>query len=474
MAKENQSKLPPQNEDVEKSLLGCLMIDPNAIIKIADNLDEKDFYKKKNKEIYSVISELFNQGEAIDFLTVTNRLKEKNQLEAIGGRSYLTEVVNSVPTAGNVETYAKIVRRKGVLRDLIEASQIIGSIAYKEEDQDTDIILDEAEKTIFDIAQRSLKQRFYKVDEGLSEAQERLEKLSRNDGTMRGVATGFNALDNKLAGLQKSDLVVLAARPSMGKSSLALNIAMNAAMKAGAPVGIFSLEMGKDQLIDRFISTQSRVDLWKLRTGRLNKDERGRVQEAMKDLTNIPIYMDDTSGINVLQMKAMARRLQSQSGLGLIIVDYLQLINPRNANLSMVQQMTEISKALKGMARELNIPVLALSQLSRAVEQRSPQIPRLSDLRETGAIEQDADVVLFIYREDRYNERTTRKGIADLIIAKHRNGPVGKAELYFDENRATFCNLDTAYQTDENVDLEYQPEVDNSGIVMNPELDEED
>jgi replicative DNA helicase len=263
----------------------------------------------------------------------------------------------------------------------------------------------------------------------------------------------------------------------MGKSSLALNIALNAAMNVGAPVGVFSLEMGKEQLIDRFISTQARVDLWKLRTGRLDKDERNRVQEAMGELADIPVYIDDTSGINVLQMKAMARRLQAQSGLGLIIVDYLQLINPRNSNQAMVQQMTEISRSLKCLARELEVPVLALSQLSRAVEQRTPQIPRLSDLRETGAIEQDADVVLFIYREDRYNERSTEKNIAKIIIAKHRNGPIGEAKLYFDENRATFCNLDDSYQTDENGPsdtTEYQTDADFAGgVIMNPEPEEE-
>jgi replicative DNA helicase len=347
MGNENNQKLPPQNEDVEKSLLGCLMIDPTAIIKVADNLDEKDFYQRKNKEIYSVISEFFDKGEAIDFLTVSNRLKEKGKQDMVGGRSYLTEIVNSVPTSGNVETYAKIVRRKGVLRDLIDASHSIGSIVHTREDEDTDIILDEAEKTIFDIAQRSLKQRFYSVKEGLGEAQARLERLSKSDGSIRGVSTGFTALDNKLAGLQKSDLVVLAARPSMGKSSLALNIALNAAMNVGAPVGVFSLEMGKEQLVDRFISTQARVDLWKLRTGRLDKEEGSRVQTAMGELSDVPIYIDDTSGINVLQMKAMARRLQAQNGLGLIIVDYLQLITPRNSSQAIVQQMTEISRALK-------------------------------------------------------------------------------------------------------------------------------
>lgn len=442
-------KLPPQSIEAEKSLLGCLLLDKNAIIRVADFLQPRDFYKKIHQEIYQVTIELFEKGEPIDLLSTSTRLKEKNLLEEIGGASYLTELINSVPTASHVLNYAKIVQRKRILRDLIEASQEIGAMGYNES-EDVDILLDQAEKRIFSIAQKSLTQDFLPVKAALEEAFERIDRLSKHQGAPRGVPTGFADLDNILAGLQKSDLIILASRPSLGKSAMALNFAANIAINEKLPVGIFSLEMSKDQVVDRLIAGLANVDLWRLRTGRLSSEgddnDFSRIQQALGILSEAPIYIDDAAVSNILQMRAMARRLQAEKGLGLIIVDYLQLMEPRNPAVNMVQQMTEVSRSLKALAREINVPVLALSQLSRAVEQRTPQIPRLSDLRETGALEQDADVVLFIHREDRYRPDTSRKNIADIIIAKHRNGPVGQVELYFDERRISFRNLEKEHQ----------------------------
>jgi len=444
-------KLPPQSIEAEKSLLGSLMLDKNAIIKIVDFLRPKDFYKKNHQEIYKAMLEIFEKGEPIDLLAVSTRLKEKKLLEEIGGNSYLTELINQVPTAAHILNYAKIVQRKRILRDLIEASQEIYQMGYDEK-EDVDILLDKAEQRIFSIAQRSLTQKFLPVKEVLEEAFERIDKLSKHETSLRGLPTGFIDLDNILAGLQKSDLIILASRPSMGKTTLALNFAANIAINEKVPVGIFSLEMSKDQIVDRLIASIANIDLWRLRTGRLSaegeENDFARIQHAMGILSNAPIYIDDAASANILQMRAMARRLQADKGLGLLVIDYLQLMEPLTPSASVVQQVSEISKGLKNLARELNVPVLALSQLSRAVEHRTPQIPRLADLRESGSLEQDADVVLFIYREDRYQPDTVRKNIADIIIAKHRNGPVGKAELYFDDQRVCFRNLEKEEQNE--------------------------
>ncbi len=449
----SKTKVPPQDIEAEKSVLGCLMLDKNSIIKVADLLKPDDFYQTKHQKIYQSALDLFKKNESIDLLAVSSRLKEKKQLEEIGGNAYLTELINFVPTAAHILNYAKIIRKKRILRDLIECSQEINELGYQEE-RDIDLVLDEAEQKIFKIAQRNLSQNFVLVKEALSEAFERIDKLSKHKGEVRGLPTGFRDLDNILSGLQKSDLIILASRPSMGKTSLALNIASHIAVNKKVPVGIFSLEMSNDQLIDRLIATYANIDLWKLRTGKLSEQGEEndflRIQNAMGILSEAPLYVDDAASVNTLQIRAMARRLQAESGLGLIIIDYLQLLQPLNTSASPVQQVTEISRSLKILARELNVPVLALSQLSRAVEQRIPQIPRLADLRESGSLEQDADVVLFIYREDRYREDTTRKNIADIIVAKHRNGPIGKAELYFDEQRATFRNLAKEEIPDEN------------------------
>ncbi len=453
MTQELTEKLPPQSIEAEKSLLGCLMLDKTAIIKVADFLTAKDFYKKNHQEIYEAIIDIFTKGEPIDLLSVSTRLKEKNLLEEVGGNSYLTELINLVPTASHVLNYAKIIQRKRILRDLIQASYDLSLMGYNES-EDINVLLDKAEKRIFSIAQKGLTQAFLPIKDGLSQAWERIDKLSQHQKGLRGLATGFTDLDNILAGLQKSDLIILASRPSLGKSALAINMAANIAILQKTPVGIFSLEMSKDQIIDRLIATQSGVDLWRLRTGRLsgdgNDNDFSRIQQAMGVLSEAPIYIDDAPSPTVLQMKAMCRRLQAEKGLGLVIIDYLQLMEPLKPDVSPVQQVSENSRALKALARELNIPVLVISQLSRAVEQRSPQIPRLADLRQSGTIEQDADVVMFIYREDRTtHEETTRKNIADIIIAKHRNGPVGKVELYFDERTVSFRNLEKGYYEEE-------------------------
>ncbi len=451
MTNELPEKLPPQSIEAEKSLLGCLMLDKNAILKVADFLGPKDFYRGIHQEIYQACQELFEKGEPIDLLSVSNHLKEKNLLDEIGGNSYLTELINSVPTASHVLNYAKIIHHKRILRDLIEASHEIGLLGYNET-EDPDSLLDQAEKRIFSIAQKSLTHEFIPVRETLEEAFERIDRLSKKEVGLRGLSTGFTDLDNILAGFQKSDLIILASRPTLGKSSLALNFAINIATSEKIPVGIFSLEMSRDQVVDRLISSISGVDLWRLRTGRLSDqgedNDFARIREALGILSEAPIYIDDAAGLTVLQMKAMCRRLQAERGLGLVVIDYLQLMEPLNPEAPPVQQVSENSRALKALARELNIPVLVISQLSRAVEQRSPQIPRLADLRQSGTIEQDADVVLFIYREDRYRPETPRKGIADIIIAKHRNGPVGRVELFFDERRVTFRNLEKGYEAE--------------------------
>jgi len=392
MANELPEKLPPQSIEAEQSLLGCLMLDKNAITKVADFLMPQDFYRGSHQEIYRACQELFEKGEPIDLLSLSNRLKERGQLEEVGGNSYLTELVNSVPTASHVLNYAKIVQRKRILRNLIEASHEIGLLGYNET-EDTDLLLDQAEKKIFSIAQRSLSQNFIPVKATLEDAFERIERLSRHEAGLRGLPTGFTDLDNILAGLQKSDLIILASRPGLGKSALAANIAASIAISQKVPVGIFSLEMSKDQVVDRLIASLANVDLWRLRTGRLSGEgddnDFVKIQQAMGILSEAPIYIDDAASSNILQMRAMARRLQADKGLGLVIVDYLQLMEPRNPSDQIVRQVTEISRSLKGLARELNIPVLAISQLSRAVEQRSPQRPRLADLRESGCLTAD-------------------------------------------------------------------------------------
>lgn len=439
-------KLPPQNIEAEQSVLGCLMIDKDAIIKVVDFLKVDDFYRSAHQKIYEVMLELYQKNEPIDILNVTNRLKEKGLLSEIGGVSYLSSLINMVPTATHVASYAKIVQQKRILRDLISTAYNIAEMGYQE-DRNLEDLLDEVEQKIFQITQHSLGQQFLPLKPELAKAFEKIEKLHRGERSLRGLTTGFPHLDAKLFGLQPSDLIILAARPSLGKTSLALDIARNVALKEKAPVGIFSLEMSKEQVVDRLISAESGVELWRIRTGRLNEEHFDLLHQGLERLSQAPIYIEDNSALNIMQIRTMARRLQAEKGLGLIVIDYLQLITPRESfNGSMVQQITEISRGLKALARELNVPILAVSQLSRAVEQRDHKIPRLSDLRESGSIEQDADVVLFIYRKDRdkLEEELTEeeKNTADIIIAKHRNGPLGTVKLKFIPEFTTFRTIE--------------------------------
>lgn len=436
-------RIPPQNIEAEKSVLGSLMLDSNAIIRVADILTANDFYKASHRIIYAVMLELFTKNEPIDVLSTSARLKEKKLLKDVGGTSLLTDLVNEVPTASNIAHYAGLVQKKAVLRNLIDASQHISSLGYQEEDE-IETLLDEAEKKIFSISQKSLRQNVIHIKTALEEAWGRIDRLHKNTGELRGVPTGFKELDGLLSGLQESDLIILAARPSVGKTALALDIARHAAVNNNIPVAIFSLEMSVQQLTDRFISAEAHVDLYKLRTGKLSVegDDFTRIRDSLDSLSKAPIFIDDGSANTILQMRAMARRMQAEQKLGLIIVDYLQLIQPQRPTDSMVQHITEVSRSLKSLAKELNVPVLALAQLSRAVEQRPGSVPRLSDLRDSGSIEQDADVVMFIYREDKYKQNSDRENQADIIIAKHRNGPVGKVTLYFNQNRASFSSME--------------------------------
>ncbi len=444
-------RLPPQNIEAEQSVLGSLMLDKDAVIKVSDILKPEDFYRGSHKMIFETMLELFEQNEPIDLLSMSNRLEERGELEKIGGISYLTDLINTVPSAANIIHYAKIVQKKKMHRDLIEAAHHITYLGYQEI-EDVENLLDEAEKRIFAVSQRAIKQYFMPIKSALEEAFERIDTLHKGGGsTLRGLSTGFYELDNALAGLQKSDFIILASRPGLGKTTLSLDIARHAAVNEKVPVGIFSLEMSGSQVTDRLLCAQARIDLWKLRTGHLSSEgddnDFTKIQEAIGILSESLIFIDDSPSSTVMEVRTKARRLQAERGLGLIIVDYLQLMEePRIRIENMVQKITEISRGLKALARELNIPVLAISQLSRAVEQRSPQIPRLADLRESGSLEQDADVVMFIYREDHYNRNTERKNIADIIIAKHRNGPTGVIELFFNDNFVSFQNLEKRYE----------------------------
>lgn len=437
----DKDRIPPQNIEAEQSVLGALLLDREAIIKVADILKPKDFYQKNHRIIFESIMHLYEKGEPVDLMNVSNRLSSTKQLEEIGGKGYLTNLVNTVSTPAHVASHAKIVHQKRVLRDLISASYEIAELGTREE-EDTDVLLDEAEQKIFSISQDAISQDFTQVGSALEEAFERIERLHNDKGDIRGVSTGYPGLDNILAGFQRSDLIILAARPSLGKTSLALDIARNVATKSKLPVGVFSLEMSKEQLVDRLIAAEAHVDLWKLRTGKLSDqgeyNDFMKIRDALSSLSEAPLFIEDSSSPTILQIRTMARRLQSEHGLGLIVVDYLQLIQPRSSYDSPVQAITEISRSLKALAKELNVPVLAISQLSRAVEARTIRKPKLSDLRESGSIEQDADVVMFIYREDRDRENTDRKNIADIMVAKHRNGPLGNVELYFNEQRSSF------------------------------------
>jgi replicative DNA helicase len=435
-------KVPPQNLDAEKSLLGAVLIDEETLADISEHVSPKDFYDKRHATIFGGMMSLYEHHKPVDLLTLTDQLKKKDELETIGGSAYLTELTNYVPTAAHAEAYAEMVALKAVRRRLIKASAEISELGY---DEDTNVqeLLEKAEAELFSVSDQSLKQDLVSIESILTESFDRMEELHRNKGALRGVRTGYRDLDNMTAGLQRSDLIILAARPAMGKTTLVTNLAYNVATVAKQPVLFFSLEMSKEQLVDRMLADASGVDAWNIRTGNLSDEDFSKISEAMGEMAEAPIYIDDTPGLSVLEMRTKARRAAHEAPLGLIIVDYLQLMSASGrSDGNRVQEVSEISRGLKLIARELNVPVIALSQLSRSVENRSPQIPQLADLRESGSIEQDADIVMFIYREAYYNPETERENITDLIIAKHRNGPVGKVELYFHPERLRFMSLD--------------------------------
>lgn len=442
-------RIPPQNAEAEASLLGALLIDADAIVKIADTIDVEDFYDERYQHIYEAIKHLYEKHSPVDVLTLADQLKSVGYLDTVGGPAALTELTNFVPTAAHVEQYAEIVAQKALRRRLIKASQDIVGYGF-DEARNLQQLIEEAESRLFEVSQRHIKQDITSLETILSESFDRLDELHKDKGKIRGVPTGYKDLDNILAGLQKSDLFILAARPSMGKTALALNIAHNVALKSELPVLLFSLEMSKEQLVDRMLAMESGVDAWALRTGNLTDADFEKLGQAMGSLSEAQIFIDDSPGITVSDLRTKARREAHTRPLGLIIVDYLQLMSGGSrfgGDFNRVQEISEISRGLKGIARELNVPLMALSQLSRSVESRSPQIPQLADLRESGSIEQDADVVAFIYREDYYNPETDRKNVTDILIKKHRNGPTGGVELYFEKEKQRFRSLDTKHST---------------------------
>jgi replicative DNA helicase len=446
-------RVPPNSIENEQCLLGSLLIDKQAMLKVADSVLVDDFYRQAHSDIFQAMLDLYNNREPIDLTTLATRLQEKSQLESIGGRAYLITLTGAVPTAAHVTSYATTIQKKATLRRLLAAASEITRLGYEEADE-VDELLNRAEQALFGVSQKYQTNNFTPIQDALGTAFDRMEMLHREKGKLRGMPTGYPDLDSMLGGLQRSDLVILAARPSVGKTSLALDMARMTAIRHKTVTGIFSLEMSKDQLVDRMICAEANVDLWKMRSGRLSdggdNGDFSRIGHALGALSEAPIFIDDTANMSINEIRTKARRLQSERNLGLLIIDYLQLMESRQGNRksdNRVQEVAEITRALKGLARELNIPVLALSQLSRAVENDKPAIPKLSHLRESGSIEQDADVVMFIYRKaaDRNYKKEDipmeERHIAEVVIAKHRNGPTGTVKLFFDEARASFRNL---------------------------------
>lgn len=440
-------QVPPQNTDAEASLLGAILIDTDAIVKIADTVTTLDFYDQRHARIYEALVALYEKRSQIDVLTLADQLKGTGFLEMVGGPAYLTELTNFVPTAAHVEQYAEIVAQKALRRRLILAGQDM-AVLSQDESKTIKELVEEAETRLFEVSQQHVKQSVVSLENILAASFERLDDLHKDKAKLRGIPTGFRDLDDMLAGLQRSDLFILAARPAMGKTAFVLNLAHQVATKAHEPVLIFSLEMGKEQLVDRLLAMESGVDAWALRTGNLTDNDFERLGEAMGTLSEAKIYIDDTPGITVSDLRTKARRESHNQKLGLIIVDYLQLMSGGSryaSEGSRVNEISEISRGLKGVARELDVPLIALSQLSRSVENRSPQIPQLADLRESGSIEQDADIVAFLYREDYYNPESERQNIMDVLIKKHRNGPTGGVELYFDREKQRIRSIDTQH-----------------------------
>lgn len=441
---------PPHSLEAERTVLGALLLDPEAIIKVSDFLKPEDFYDPAHRQIFGVMFQLYNSHEPIDFVTVTNKLADNNAIQAIGGSAFLADLAGSVPTSSHIYQYGQIVKGKAVHRSIIEAGRKITGLGY-EVDRPIPELLDDVEKTVFGITNTFIKEKFVHIRDILDERYEKFAELHASDdkNVVKGVPSGFAGLDAKISAFQPSDLVILAARPSMGKTALALNFATNAAIKYGKTIGVFSLEMSKEQLVDRLFSSMLGVDSWKLQRGKLDDSDFQNMGPIMDDLSKANIFIDDTSASSMPEFRTKARRLQMEHGLDMLIIDYLQLMSTGNSSYAgnRVQEISEISRSIKQIARELRIPIIALSQLSRAVESRPDKIPQLSDLRESGSIEQDADIVMMLYRDDYYNEDTDRQGICDVYIRKHRNGPVGRVELLFKKEQTRFYDIDRAHSS---------------------------
>jgi len=435
-------KVPPQNMEAEQSVLGGILLENQSLNAVLEIMTGADFYSEGHRKIFDAIADLSDRGEPSDLITLSSLLKDRGQLDQVGGMVYLASLVDGVPSAANIAYYARIVKEKAILRSLITTATEILQKTYNA-GSDVDSVLDQAEQAIFEISENKIRPSFYTIREVVKDNFKELERLAERKDLITGVPTGFDKLDEITSGLQRSDLIIIAGRPSMGKTAFALNIAQNAALKSGVPVAVFSLEMAKEQLVFRMLSAEARVDSQRLRKGFLGETDWKKLVKASSDLSEAPIYIDDSAGITVLEMKAKSRRLKADAGLGLIILDYLQLMKGGAYKESREQEISEISRSLKGLAKELSVPVIALSQLNRKVEDRTNRRPQMADLRESGAIEQDADVIAFIYRDEVYNrsEDNPDKGIAEIIIGKQRNGPTGTVKLAFLEKYTSFENL---------------------------------
>jgi len=436
-------KIPPHDTEAEQAVIGSMLTDKDAIISAIEILKEEDFYREDNKTIYGAILNLYNRSEPIDIITLKAELSSLGKLEAVGGLEYLAELPDKVPTTANVDKYIKIVEEKSMLRSLLKTANEIISLSY-DETQDVDDIMEQAEKRIFNTIQSRNQKGYSSIKDILVDTFTELEQLYNQKQHITGVPTGFADLDYKTAGLHNSDLVLVAARPAMGKSAFALNIASYAATRANVPVAIFSLEMSKEQMVNRILCSEAMVDSNKVRTGKIDDDEWGKLAEASGILSEAKIFVDDTPGISITEIRAKCRKLKLEQDIGLVVIDYLQLVqgSSRRASGSREQEIAEISRSLKILAKEINVPVIALSQLSRAPEQRPDHRPMLSDLRESGSIEQDADIVMFLYRDDYYNEDSEKKDVAEVIIAKHRAGSTGTVELRWFGNYTKFANIE--------------------------------
>lgn len=438
-------RTPPQNIDAEQAVLGAIFLEPEALVTATEKLSSEDFYRAAHQRIFNVMIHLAEKGEPVDLVTVTAELHNRKWLEEIGGVSYLSDLANSVPTAANVGYYSKIVEEKSLLRRLIRVATNIAADGYAEEDE-VDAILNEAEKTILEVSHKKNSGAFVSIKDVLVEAYDNIEKLQNRTGEITGIPTGFSELDRITAGFQRNDLIIVAARPSVGKTAFALNIAQNVATKTDENIAIFSLEMGASQLVMRMICAEGNIDAQRLRTGTLQEEDWTKLTMAMGSLSKAGIYIDDTPGIRVNDIRAKCRRLKQEKGIGMVLIDYMQLIRgDGRSGENRQQEVSEISRSLKGLARELEVPVIALSQLSRGVESRQDKRPMMSDIRESGSIEQDADIVAFLYRDDYYDKETENKDIIEIIIAKQRNGPVGTVELAFVKEYNKFVNLERRY-----------------------------